>query len=279
MALMKSSNKSHAQSGTALRRAGVKNGTINPDDDPSEGVITLFEEIAVLGGALVFIGVGAEVLIFIWPPDNERLAAILANILVGIGVGLEVLFARLASLRQGILVQRSKDRLSEASDRLGELELEAGFAKESAAMAAERAARAELETERLRYLTAPRALQYQDIKAFSEALLGADPESVNISYLSGDAEAQLLAEQIAAALEAAKWAAFLTARTFAGAPTGINLWAKNGASDTTLRAAMTTAGLVYSEEGVPYSGLSSGRNDPSAPHALWIGPKPRFTAQ
>jgi hypothetical protein len=104
-----------------LRLLARKKGTISASDPELEESAALLEEASIFGGALVFVGVAVEVALLIWPADNEKLAGILASIFVAIGVGVEVLFGKMASRRQGILLQRSRDRLAAATNRVAEL--------------------------------------------------------------------------------------------------------------------------------------------------------------
>ena len=90
---------------------GRKTGTISARDSALKESAALFEEVGLFGGLMVFVGVATEVGLLIWPVPNERFAAVLANIFVAAGVGIEVLFTRMASRRQGVLIERSNNKL------------------------------------------------------------------------------------------------------------------------------------------------------------------------
>ena len=294
---MSRSSNVQNESGARVRPNPRIKGTISASDDgPLEDLIALYEEVVVLGGAMVFLGVGTEVALLIWPVSNERLASILANIFVGAGVFLEVLFARLASLRQGKLLDRSKRRLALAREELNELWFWRGFAEtqienttdnladaqRKLGQALERAANAELETEQLRQNLSWRRLS----KSEKETLLSDLSKAcgpVTILYGMGDFELELYALQFAAIFTLAKWAPVMRAVQFDWLAFGLRAPLLEGdpmnQPARTLRAALQAAGMEFEDDPLPFSGMSrakdltAGRRFAENQAQLFVGPK------
>jgi hypothetical protein len=151
-----------------------KKGTIRASDDELESSVALFESAAVWGGVLVLLGLGAEIALLVWPADNERLAEVLASGFVALGVGIEVLFGKLASRRQGVLVQRSKERVTQLENANLLLKKQLG----------------------------PRQVVERD---FVKALEGWPKAPVEIMYVRDVPDCFALAFQISMCLSVAKW--------------------------------------------------------------------------
>ncbi len=209
----------------------LENKIINASDDALEQSVSLCEKCAVYSGALVVVGLVAEIgIAWIHPAYNsilEQWGSVIANFLVGIGVSGEVLFSARANTCQGELIRRSNlkledahilsmladSRAASARSVADTAQLEVAKANERAAEATERAANAELATERLKSQISWRRLSAAQIVAISEVLDGLPTHSLEVSFANNDPEANTFARDIGAAFSKNGWRVCFVARS------------------------------------------------------------------
>lgn len=169
---------------------GVKNASSGELDSASESA----ERWGWACGGLVVLGILGEFIIAILNPTFgsflERWAPPLCDLLIGAGVAGEIMFARIGHKFDTEFRSRSDAEVIDANER-------ARAAEYQAELANERAASAQLETERLRALTAWRRLPDKATEEICALLSsGADSVALVLEYQRDDPEAYSLAAEL-----------------------------------------------------------------------------------
>jgi hypothetical protein len=112
-------------------------GMINANDDDLEKSIESCERWEWFGGTLVFVGVGAAVVIAAIHPKYdsflEQWGSVIADGLVAAGVAIEIKFGQMAGLRQNELKRRSDEKVAESRRVASEAQQQAAEARERTA--------------------------------------------------------------------------------------------------------------------------------------------------
>jgi len=218
----------------------------NASDAELRAGVDWYESIATWAGWAVAIAVLVEVPLILWPLENhwyQQICEAAATFVIGLGVAAEVLFGKKASRCQGELLRRSEERLAVALER-----------------------------------TEYRSLMDGKLLA---ALAKYAPASLVLKFLNDDPETQHFAMDLELVFSTNGWKVSWYTESYGEELVPGIISPDRNPEDApviaNVRAALTEAGIEFSEQWLPQAFQSTGPYgvEPEGPLAvLYIGPKP-----